>query len=69
MISSSPRGEGSIEATARVDLRVEEVDADEREVRRRIRGLLHQVQHLAGVVHRGDPELGRVVDVREQDLG
>ena len=52
-----------------VDGRVEQVDADEREVRRRVGGLLDQAHHLAGVVDLGDAELARVVDVGEQDLG
>ena len=51
-----------------VDVRVEDVDAHEREIGRRIRWLFDQPEHLAQVVDRGNPELTRVVDVREQDL-
>ena len=57
VISSSPRADGSIDATASWIVGVEQVDADEREVRRRVRRLLDQVEHLAAVVDRGDPEL------------
>ena len=68
MISSSPRADGSIAGDGLVDVRVEQVDADEREVGRRIGGLLDQLHHLAVGADRGDAELARVVDVGEQDL-
>ena len=51
-----------------VDRRVEQVDADEREVRRRIGRLLDELHDVAVRVERGDTELRRVVDVREEDL-
>ena len=51
-----------------VDGRVEQVDADEREVGRRIGRLLDESHDVARGVERGDAELARVVDVREQDL-
>ena len=68
VISSSPRADGSIAADRVVDVGVEEVDADEREVGRRVVRLLDQPHHLAVGVEHGDAELARVVDVREQDL-
>ena len=68
MISSSPRPDGSIARTAVVDRRVEQVDAGEREVGRRIGRLLDELHDVAVGVERGDTELARVVDVREQDL-
>ena len=51
-----------------VDVGVEEVDADDREVGRRVGRLLDQLHDLAvGAEHR-DAELAGVVDVGEQDL-
>ena len=51
-----------------VHRRVEQVHADEREVGRWFRRLLDQANDLATRVERGDAELARIVDVREQDL-
>ena len=47
VISSSPRPDGSIARDRLVDVVVEQVHADEREVRRRIGGLLDEPEHLA----------------------
>ncbi len=70
-------GVGDLELAARrrfdrahrvVDLRVEEVHADDREVGRRVLRLLDELHDLAvGAEHR-DARLAGVVDVREQDL-
>ncbi len=68
MISSSPAVRRLDRGHRLVDGRVEQVDADEREIRRRVVGLLDEVEHLAGLVDRGDTELAGVVDVGEQDL-
>ena len=68
VISSSPRADGSIARTASWIGRVEEVHADEREVGRRVGRLLDEPHDVAVRVERGDAELARVVDVREQDL-
>ena len=68
VISSSPRADGSIARTASWMRGVEEVDADEREVGRRVGGLLDQPHDVAVRVDLGDAELRGVVDVREQDL-
>jgi hypothetical protein len=56
VISSSPRGDGSIAADGIVDRGVEQVDADEREVARRVGGLLDEAHHVAVVVELGDAE-------------
>ena len=47
---------------------VEEVDADEREIGRRFKGLFDQSSHLPGRIQVGDPKLARVIDAGEQDL-
>ena len=47
---------------------IEDVHAREREVGRRVARLLDEVAHVAVAVELGDAELGRVVDVSEQDL-
>ena len=51
-----------------VDRWVEEVHADEREVGRRVGGLLDEPHDLAVGVDLGHAELAGIVDVREQDL-
>ncbi len=67
VISSSPRG-GRLDRPRRlVDARREHVDADEREVRRRLRRLLDEPQHAAAVVQFGDAVVLRIGDPREQD--
>ena len=51
-----------------MDRRVEQVHADEREVARRIGGLLDEVHDVAGGVEAGDAETVRVGHLLEQDL-
>jgi hypothetical protein len=51
-----------------VDLGVEQVDADERQVRRRIDGFLDEVDDVAVGVEGRDAEAVRVTDLLEQDL-
>ena len=52
-----------------VDRRVEQVDADEGEVRRRVGRLLDERDDVAVGVERGDAEAVRVGHLLEQDLG
>ncbi len=52
-----------------VDRRREEVHADQREIRRRVRRLLDQPHDVAPHVELDDAEVAGIVDVREQDLG
>ena len=47
---------------------VEQVDAREGEVGRRIGGLFDETDHTTVVVEHRHTELPRIVDVREQDL-
>ena len=68
VISSSPRAEGAMARTAVVDPPVEQVDADEGEVGRRVVRLLDQVDDVAVVVEAGDAEPLRVGHLLEQDL-
>ena len=68
VISSSPRARGLDRVDRLEDLRVEQVDADEREVARRVLGLLDQPHDLAVGAQLGHAELVRVGHVREQDL-
>ena len=68
VISSSPRADGAIVRDRLVHVRIEEVDADEREVGRRVGRLLDQLHDFAVGTDGGDTELARIVDVREQDL-
>ena len=68
VISSSPARRRLDRAHRVVDRAVEQVDADEREVGRRIGRLLDQAHDLAVGVDLGHAELARVVDVGEQDL-
>ena len=51
-----------------VDQRREQVDADEREVGRRVGRLLDEAHDVAVHVELGDAEVARVLHVREQDL-
>ena len=51
-----------------VDVGIEEVDADDREVRRRVLRLLDELDDLAVVAEHRDARLSRILDVREQDL-
>ena len=51
-----------------VDLDIEEVDADDREVRRRVLRLLDELDDLTVVAEHRDARLTGIVDVREQDL-
>ncbi len=68
VISSSPRC-GRFDGRHRfVDLTIEQVDADEREVRRRVGRLLDEVNHVAGGVERRDAEPMRIRHLLEQDL-
>ncbi len=69
VISSSPRPDGLMELHRLVDLVVEEVHADQGEVRGRHRRLLDQPEHPAGAVQLRHPELLGVVHVGQQDLG
>ena len=52
-----------------VDRCREDVDPDQREIRRRVGGLLDEPDDAAVRVDLGHAELAGVVDVREQDLG
>ena len=58
-----------MEAHGLVDARVEEVDADEGQVGRRVLGLLDQADDLAVGADLGHTEALRVGDAGEQDLG
>ena len=60
VISSSPRGRRGDGPHGLVDRAVEQVDADEREVRRRVGGLLDEAHDVAVVVELGDAEAVRV---------
>jgi hypothetical protein len=51
-----------------VDRRVEQIDADEREIRRRVFGLLDEPQNVPRRVDFGHTEPMWIGDVREQDL-
>ena len=68
VISSSPRGDGSIAANGVVDRAVEQVHADEREVARRVGRLLDEPDDVAVGVELGDAEAVRVGHLLEQDL-
>ena len=68
VISSSPRADGSIARTASWMCGVEEVDADERQVGRRVGRLLDQPHDLAVAVELGDAEAVGVGHLCEQDL-
>ena len=48
--------------------RIEEIDADEGEVRRRVGRLLDEVHHVARVVQAGDAETMRIGHLLQQDL-
>ena len=52
-----------------VDRLVEQVHADEGEVRRRVVGLLDELDDVAVLVERGDAEAVRIGHLLEQDLG
>ena len=52
-----------------VDRRVEEVDADQREVGRRHLGLLDELHDLAVGADLGDAEGGGILDLGQEDLG
>ena len=68
VISSSPRADGSMARTASWIVPVEEVDADEGEVGRRVSRLLDQRDDMAGGVERRNAEAVRVGNPLEQDL-
>ena len=51
-----------------MDGRVEEVDADEGEIRGGVLGLLDQLHHVTALVERGDPEALGIRDLLQQDL-
>ena len=67
VISSSPRADGSIARAASWIERHEHVDADEREVGRRLRRLLDQAHHRAVLAELGHAVVLRVRHGREQD--
>ena len=69
VISSSPRADGSMARTASWIVRVEQVDADEGEVGRRVVGLLDEPHDVAVGVELGDAEAVRVGDLRRAGSG
>ena len=69
VISSSPRGDGLDGGDGLVDARVEQVDAHQREVRRRVIGLLDQSHDTAVGADLGDAEALRIGHLGQQDLG
>ena len=68
VISSSPRHDGSMARPPRGSP-VEQVDAHQGEVRRRVGRLLDQAHDLAVVGELGHAELARSATLAEQDLG
>ena len=68
VISSSPRGEGSMALTAEKIDSSEQVDAHQGQVARRVLGLLDELHDVAVIAELGDAELVGVGHVGQQDL-